>query len=268
MNKHNLNEGNYFSKENSMRYCGSSQFKTFSGLKGSMGCEARAMAELRGEYKRETSTAMLVGQFVDAHFEGTLDIFSAKNPDIFMKNGGLKAEFRHAEVIIARLERDETFMNFMSGEKQVIMTAEFAGLEWKIKMDSYLPDVAIVDLKVMKDIKETFYIKDQGRVNFIEYWDYTTQAAIYQKVVELNTGKRLPFFIAAASKQPEPDLEIIAIEQQKLNAAIDTIEAMAHRVTALKSGEIEPERCGNCDYCRSTKVLTDPIWSEELVLGV
>ena len=51
--------------------------------------------------------------------------------------------------IIARIERDEYFMKYMSGQKQVIMTGELFGAKWKIKIDSYIPDVAIVDLKVM-----------------------------------------------------------------------------------------------------------------------
>jgi hypothetical protein len=263
-----INESNYFSKEASMEYCGSSQYKSFMGMRGQVGCEAKALAELRGEWTREMSTALLVGSFVDAHFEGTLDIFTAKNPEIFLKNGGLKADYKHAETIIQRIERDQTFMNFMSGEKQVIMTAEFANLKWKIKIDSYLKDVAIVDLKVVKSLQDTFYLKDQGRVNFIEYWGYDYQAAIYQKVVELNTGKRLPFFIAGASKESTPDIQVIQIEQNKLNAAIDMVEASAYRIDQLKKGEVEPVRCNMCDYCRETKILDGPIWSEELILGV
>jgi hypothetical protein len=307
-----INESNYFSKEASMEYCGSSQYKSFMGMRGQVGCEAKALAELRGEWTREMSTALLVGQFVDCYFEGSLDKFKEENPDIFtvkyVQNdttvgnlasvgGGyvtknstlvatkvkeaketypefftkieeLKAEYRHAETIIQRIERDQTFMNFMSGEKQVIMTAEFAGLKWKIKIDSYLPDVAIVDLKVVKSLQDTFYLKDQGRVNFIEYWGYDYQAAIYQKVVELNTGKRLPFFIAGASKESTPDIQVIQIEQNKLNAAIDMVEASAYRIDQLKKGDVEPVRCNTCDYCRETKILDGPIWSEELILGV
>jgi hypothetical protein len=31
------------------------------------------------------------------------------------------------------------------------------------------------------------------------------------------------------------------------------------RIDALKRGEIEPERCEHCDYCRSTKVIKKPV---------
>ena len=60
----------------------------------------------------------------DAHFEGSLDIFKAKHPEIIKKDGDLKAEYKQADYIIQRIERDEVFMKYMAGEKQVIMTGE------------------------------------------------------------------------------------------------------------------------------------------------
>ena len=57
---------NYFSPESNMKYMGSSQFKAFQK------CEAAALAELKGEYVRPPSDALLIGSYVDAHFEGTL----------------------------------------------------------------------------------------------------------------------------------------------------------------------------------------------------
>lgn len=270
MNEIMLNESNYFSPEMSLRYLGASQFKDFTGIRGITGCEAKALAKLTGEWKEEPGTAMLVGSYVDAHFEGTLDIFKAKNPQIFKATGdrGLKSDFVHALKIIERIERDELFMQFMAGSKQVIMTAHLFGTDWKIKIDSYHHDKAIVDLKVMKSIRDKFYLKDQGYVNFIENWGYDYQAAIYQMVIEANTGKELPFFIAAASKEEEPDLEIIQIEQTKINEAKNMIEAYTPRIIRLKNGEEEPHRCETCDYCRSTKVLKAPIWSSELMVGL
>ena len=42
-------------------------------------------------------------------------------------------------------------MEYMSGEKQVIMTGEIEGVPVKIKIDSYHPNKMIVDLKVMSE---------------------------------------------------------------------------------------------------------------------
>ncbi len=111
-----LNNENYFSAEMQMRYMGTSQFKAFCK------CEAAALAEIKGEYVRTKSTALLVGSYVDAHFEGTLDLFKAQNPELFKRDGSLKSEYIQAEQIINRIERDELFMLLMSGKKQVILT--------------------------------------------------------------------------------------------------------------------------------------------------
>ncbi len=259
-----LTAENYFSNDMNLKYCGSSQFKDFIGIRGVVGCEAKATATLAGAWQEEPSTAMLVGSYVDAYFEGTLDKFKEDNPKIFKKNGELKSDYIQAEKIIERAEKDDLFMQFMSGDKQVIMTGNFFGTDWKIKIDSYHKDTAIVDLKVMKSITDTFYLPDQGRVNFIENWGYDYQAAIYQKVVEINTGKKLPFYIAALSKEKETDLEIIQIEQTKIDEALNFIEMYIGRVNELKQGKTKADRCEKCDYCRATKVLTKPILSSEL----
>ena len=50
------------------------------------------------------------------------------------------------------------------------MTGEMFGSKWKIKIDSYLKGKAIVDLKVMKSLKEHFWIRDSGYMDFIQYW--------------------------------------------------------------------------------------------------
>ena len=69
----------------------------------------------------------MVGSYVDSNFEGTLDIFKAQHPEIFMKSGELKADYRKAEEIINRIEQDKLFMEYMAGEKQTIITAEIDG---------------------------------------------------------------------------------------------------------------------------------------------
>ena len=81
----------------------------------------------------------MVGSYVDRYFEGTLDAFKSEHTEMFKKDGNLKAEYVKADALIQRAERDELFMKYMSGEKQVIMTAELYGTPWKIKMDSYIP---------------------------------------------------------------------------------------------------------------------------------
>ncbi len=250
MNK--LTSDNYFSPENELLYMGSSQFKNFQK------CEASALAELRGDYKREYTDALLVGSYVDAHFEGTLDVFKAQHKEIFKKDGELKVQYKQAEKMIQRAERSELFMQFMSGEKQVIMTGEIAGVPFKIKIDSYVPGKCINDLKTIKDFKLIWNPEKKQRQHFINYWGYDIQGAIYREIVRQNTGKALPFFISAITKEDEPDLDVLWVPDDDLDSALEVVASLAPRFQKLKSGELEPQRCGHCDYCRFTKVLTAP----------
>lgn len=260
-----LTEENYYSEEANKEYLSVSQYKDFIGTLGKLGCEEQALAKLHGDWQQEETTALLVGSYIDAHFEGTLDVFKAKHPNIFKRDGSLKAEYTKANEIINRIERDELFMKYMSGQKQVIMTAELFGAKWKIKMDSYIEGKAIVDLKCMKSIKDTCYTKDFGYMDFTRYWGYDIQGAVYQEVVYQNTGKRLPFYIAAASKEKETDIEIINIDDQHLKEKLIEVESNIRNILALKRGEYEPARCEMCDYCKHTKVLKKPIHFSELL---
>lgn len=164
MNKHNLTEETYFSQENELKYCGSSQLKLFQK------CEAQAIAKLKGEYKEEPSKALLVGSYVDNAVSGTLDVFKEQHPEIFKKDGELKAEYLQAEYILNRIKRDEMFMKYISGNHQTIMTGEIAGVPIKIKIDSYFPDKAIVDLKCISNFKPIWNEKINAKQNFIENW--------------------------------------------------------------------------------------------------
>lgn len=251
-----LNNENYFSVENNLKYMSVSQFKAFEN------CPASAYAEVTGNYEREKTTALLVGSYVDAHFEGSLDVFKTHNPKLFKRDGSLKSDYIKAEQIINRVEQDDLFMKYMSGEKQVIMTGTIAGVEVKIKVDSLHTD-KIVDLKVMRDF-EPIYVPEKGRLNFIEAWKYDLQGAVYQEIVRQNTGKVLPFYIAAVTKEKEPDLAVIEIPQAYLEIELENFEKNVIKYDAIKKGLIEPERCEHCDYCKATKVLKKPISLEEL----
>ena len=245
---------NYFSKEAELEYFGSTQFKNFRK------CEAMTMAKINGEYEEEKSVALLVGGYVDAHFEGTLDLYAGQNPDIFTKGGDLKSDYKHANYIIERIERDEMFMKYMSGKKQVIMTGEWLGTKWKTKIDSYHEGKAIVDLKIMKDF-EPVWVDDQGKISFVEAWGYDIQGAIYRKI----EGNDLPFIIAGATKEkPEPDLSIMEIMPEDLATAENLIAAYLPRFIDVKAGLVEPRRCEQCPYCRRTKKLTKVISYKEL----
>lgn len=253
-----LTQKNYFSPKANLEYMSVSQFKSFDR------CQAAAMAELTGKHEREQSTALLVGSYVDAYFEGTLEKFTEQNPEIFKRDGTLKAEYIQAEAIIKRMQRDKLLMHYLSGKKQVIMTGEISGVPVKIKVDSLLPD-KIVDLKIMRDF-ENIYHEEKGSIPYFESWGYDLQGAVYQEIVRQNTGKTLPFYLALATKEKTPDIDLVYMNPKSLNFAFEHFKANVALYDAIKKGIIEPERCNKCDYCKETKVLTEPRDSEEFYL--
>jgi len=248
-----LNSNNYFSAEANAAYWSVSQFKAFNK------CEAAGLAETRNEYAREETDALLIGSYVDAYFAGTADEFAQQHRDQMYskRGGGLLAKFKQANDMIEAVNRQPLMINYLTGEKQVIMTAELFGVPWKIKMDVYMPDVRIVDLKTVKDF-DTIWDPAYGRRSWIEAWGYDIQGAIYQKVVELNTGKRLPFYIAAVTKERIPDVKVIEIPQHVLDAALNMVGAKIERFDLIKSGDVVPIRCETCEYCKRTKLLVNP----------
>lgn len=52
-----LTTDNYFSPEAAQEYFSVSQFKDFTGTYGMRGCEAMALAKIRGEWKPEPTPA-------------------------------------------------------------------------------------------------------------------------------------------------------------------------------------------------------------------
>lgn len=263
-----LDASNYYSEQANREYMSVSQFKEFVGTYGMPACEARALAEVKGEYCEPASTAMMIGSYVDSYFEGTLDLFRSKVPGLFKKNGELRAEYKKADELIARVEKDPVFMNYMSGEKQVIMTGEIGGVPWKIKIDSYLEGMAIVDLKVMESLTKLKFVRDVGYLDFIRYWGYDIQGAVYQEIVRQNTGRKLPFFIAGISKEPITNFEVIHVYDSFLNEAMNLVTANIAHVIDVKNGVVAPERCDTCGYCRKTKVLKHPIGIPDLAAEV
>ena len=270
--KFQLSNENYYSQEASRHYMSNSQFKSAVGSHGRKGCEARMMAMLNGEWVEEPSKDMLIGSYVDAKYEGTIDNFVEEHPELFVtrgdRKGELKSEFIKAEEIYQRCISDELFSQFMSGEKQVIMVGEIAGVPFKIKMDSYHPTKCITDLKIMQDIGKVFWVADGGVMEFITYWGIDTQMAIYREIVRQNTGDLLPTFICAADKGKVTNIEVIYIDGNRLDECLENVKHHAPIIQQIKDGINEPIRCESCDYCKATKKLAKPVHFSDLILTI
>ena len=248
-----INEGNYYSSEANREYWSYSLYKAFDT------CEACGLAQARGQYEREKTKALLFGGYVDAYFSGDLDAFVGEHYDeLYTKKGTLYADFQHADRVINAVECQPLMMEYLEGEKQAIRTAEMFGVPWKIKMDVFNGE-RIVDFKTVKDF-EPVYKEGFGRVSFIEAWGYDIQGAIYQKIEQISSQRAepLPFYIVAVTKEKIPDIAVIRLPQYVLNTALKIVESKIDRFDLVKMGEIEPNRCGKCEWCKQTKVLTEP----------
>ena len=262
-----ITESNYYSPESNWEYCSASQYLSFVGRPFLPGCEARTMAVLKGEYQEETTKAMLIGSILDCLWElddlpleEKLNIIADRFPECVSTRGAtkgeLKTEYKLALRMYERTLKDELFCQFMSGEKQKIFTGSIEGVPFKIKIDSYIPDTAIVDLKTTQNTSRNHrkYVADSGNwETFYRGYDYVTQLAIYREIVRQNTGKTLRCFLACIDKAEHPLPQIIELTPQMLDDALASVKAHIPTVKMLKSGEVKNYcRCEECDYCRDT----------------
>lgn len=253
-----LNEKNYYEPS---PYMSASQFKAF------LSCEAAALAEAECTYQREESRALIQGQYVDAYFTGDLDQFRGEHPELFKKGGELKQTYEVCENAIARLEKSPTALEYLKGDKQVIVTGEILGVPCKGKLDVLNLDAGrIVDLKCMRDFLPVW--KDGERLDFIRAWGYDIQAYFYTELVRQQYGKDLPFYILAVTKEASPDLLLVEIPDWLINSAGEVVKHFITRFDGIKKHEIKPKRCGRCAYCKETKVIEKPMSYEDYLKEV
>lgn len=280
-----LTNKNYYGAKANQEFMSVSQFKNFKK------CEAMAFAELKGEYERPKSKALLLGSFVDEMLTGTKksqnefivenrsEIFQKSSKlskctdeelavllndypmDIFSADNKPYAEIAQALETIEKIKKQPLMMQHFKSKHQTIMTGEIAGVPFKIKMDNYKPDEFIADGKYMASLRSPNLFEPM-----VKYWGYDIQGAVYQEIVYQNTGKRLPFYLDIATKEAPTHLAVAEIKQYDLDEALETVKALAPRYQAIKKGEIEPERCGeyDCHYCTETNIITEPIDSNYL----
>lgn len=262
-----LTAENYYSHETDWHYMSFSIFKDFEK------CEAAALAKLKEDWQ-PTSNPMplLVGNYIHSYFESEQaheEWLNQVGPDgktnrdqMMTKSGTLRANFKQADVMIKTLENDKLFnAAYMPGAKEVIVTGELFGHLWKGKIDSLsLEQGFFCDLKTVDDIHKAHWNPDKRlKTNFIEDRHYTMQMAIYKELIKQTFGKEVEPFIFAVSKQTPPDKGAFAFDGDTkfiMEDEMDEIKDYSERLFKVMAGELEPEHCGKCEYCRATKELT------------
>ena len=229
-------------------------------------CEAKEIAKLSDGWVDVPTTAQEVGQYVHSWIAGTQDEFRVNHPSMFTKANTLKAEYLLANTMIDCLQEDPFVMPYLEGDKERILTAEMYGAPWKIRMNVHsLVPRRIVDLITTRSILEKVWDEAARKyVSFIELFKVPVKAAIYSEVERLAMGRVAgdwsEFMIVAVSKEKYPDKAVLNMTNPiRLAAELAVVEANMPRIIALKAGLEEPIRCEACNYCRSTKVLSNVI---------
>ncbi|MDT2759300.1 PD-(D/E)XK nuclease-like domain-containing protein [Enterococcus xiangfangensis] len=258
MEKSILSDENYYSKEADWHFMSVSQYKDF------MRCPAAALAKIKGEWEPDNDKKpLLVGNYVHSYFESDQahEAFKTDHKDKLFssrKPFGLLKDFQIAEQMIERLKKESAFNQLYQGEKEVIVTGELFGIEWKGKIDCLnIEDGYFVDIKTTKDIHERKYDDYWGpKANFIERYGYALQMAVYRELLEQQYNKQFVPFIAAVSKQKPSDVGLITLDESKMQSELSRLEENIDHIHRVKMGQEEPTQCGQCDYCRGHKRIT------------
>lgn len=269
-----LTRDNYYTSEADREYMSCSQYQSFCE------CEAKAMAKLEGRWTDPDKEAFLVGNYFHTFFEGpeahaqfTQEHFDKifKTKVIKGKKGepdqtvvtGKYAPYEQADKMIEVAQNDPLIKSLIDlpGENEKIMTGELWGVPWRIRIDKYVPDGRmIIDWKTVANISELKWSEAmREKVTFIDAYGYMMRAAVYTEIEKQNahSSEDAPFIIVAISKQDYPDKEALYLNhRQRYDYELEQIKKRLPLIQMIKEGRIKPKRCGCCDYCRATKVLT------------
>ena len=279
-----LNKDNYYDVKDVLS---ASTIKSFEQ------CEAAALASIRGDYARPSTTALLVGGYIDAALDSDaeLDKFRAAHPEIInSRTGQLKADFVHAAEIVERCKSDPLFRALTidvpaAGHQYIVLgsigvTASGETIPCKGKLDflldsdylrylaeifpawsSYFKECAsmgglIVDLKSAANTDEAWSDDVGCRIPWVQAWHYDRQLSIYREMYRQMAGLTLPVMVLVATKEPATSLLPLSIDSGTLDEGLTEAQALAPRVWHLmQTDSPDPRRCEKCAYCRATRRL-------------
>lgn len=258
MTKLDLLGKDYYSRESAIRYWSISQYKRFKE------CEARALAELRGDWTdTRDNTALLVGNYVHSRFESkeAHEEFKKLNGSEMISSRGatkgqLKKDYTVAEQMIDALKSDRQFMKYYQGKKEEAVTGFLGGVEFKGKIDCLNVDRGyFVDIKTTKGSIDDTVWNGQERVYWFEAYGYILQMAAYKTMLEAKYNKPFKPIIYAVTKETPPDTRAIVIENvDAMQNELDNLAQNIKRLDDVKKGLEKPKPCGHCEYCRANQL--------------
>lgn len=258
-----LTKSNYYSHDTDFQYM------SFSVFKGFEQCEAATLAKLKGDWEPTSNPEpLLVGNYVHSYFESPeahQEFVEANKSEMISTRGKtkgqLKSSYKVADDMIKTLSEDDFFNYvYMPGKKEVIVTGELFGHQWKGKIDSLCLDRGyFCDLKTVDDFHKGHWNPElRQKTNFVEDRGYHMQAAIYQELIRQTFDVDCQPYIFGVSKQPIPDKIAISFDgdgQFLMQSALEKIKTDQDRFWRVLMGEEKPKRCSKCEYCRQSKQL-------------
>lgn len=247
------NDAVYYGREAGMRWLSVSQYKSF------LSCEAKALAQLKGEWKEVDTDAFLLGNYVHSAFESdeAHEKFLETNKDKLYssrKPYGLLRKFKIGDQMIERLKEKDFVRMLWQGEHEVPVTGDLYGYGWKGKIDLLNVDQGyFIDLKTTADAHKRIWDNDNRQwQDFVHAYGYDLQLAVYEKLLQQKYGKSFTGYIIAVSKEGNPEVIPITVSESDKAEALQRMSTKIDRVMAVKNGEVEPIRCERCEYCKPT----------------
>jgi len=253
-----LNPANYHAPESERYWLSASQLLVWRR------CEALAAARfLQGKNEWPAATAaMLAGKYLSARWAGDacLQELTATSPELFRRDGTLRAEFVQCEELYRRTASDPLFAGYMTGEHWAIFTGVLFGVPWKARIEVYNPERNFMtDLMLCRDFDPVWQPATGSRVSFYAARDAYLSLGLRQLLVEQATGRRPELYLATVTRQTPPDLKVLEFNNPAATARIarelSAVAELVARIEAIRAGRAVPVRCETCEYCRTTRVL-------------
>ena len=262
-----LTKENYYDLNTLYDYMDKSTFLDFDK------CELAALAKITGSWKPTSNPeALLVGNYVHSALESdeAHEAFIKENESSILSHSGTskgkpKKAYKQADQMIQALKNDEWFKDhYAPGKKEVIVTGELFGHQWKGKIDSLdLDNGVFYDLKTTADFTKRWNEEIRQREPFIFNGHYELQMAVYQQLIKQTFGKMCEPVIVGITKQTPPDMQAFDFESDGAKAAmanaLEVVKNKQDHFWNVLMGEEPPKACGHCDYCRTKAHLTDPV---------
>lgn len=251
-----LDINNYYSIEANKQYISVSQYKNFQK------CSKKAMFNLEQE-NEEDKICFLEGKLFETLIAGDIDLFVMQHPEMVASRGATVGEFKanYKKVVKAanRIKEQEFIMDIVNKcDKQVIMTGEINGIKVKCCADLLDKETGnIYDLKCMANFNDTWDKENKCYMPWYYYYGYVLQMAVYQEIARQNYGKLFETHLIAATKEDEPDMCAIHLDNELLKLELEEFTNNVAYYDRIKKGLENPTNCGHCDFCKAHKEILE-----------